>query len=226
MHSDAQSLLLTMSQFSFVRKLLLTQKGLVSSYRDGIWMLLKPHRDIECVKTAISGVRSRVDEFHSQVYQEVLVLCESVDVMESAPRRAGRQQYRSNAPSGSISDNYKRNITIPFVDHLSNELDTRFDANCSQNLVEFMKLLPFEVVKATTQLKPETFSNILQLYGADLPCIKTFDLEPDLWKSKWMGDPQLAEQLNTPEKVRLRLLSKHSHFDYDHRHTTCHKLLV
>ena len=50
--------------------------------------VVRAHRDIECVKTAINGVRSRVDEFHLQVYQEVLVLSEGVDVVESAPRRA------------------------------------------------------------------------------------------------------------------------------------------
>lgn len=61
-----------------------------------------------------------------------------------------------------------------------------------------MKLLQSEVVKTTSQLRPEDFSNLLQLYGADLP---SFDVELDLWQNKWMGDPQLAQELNTPEKV-------------------------
>ena len=64
-----------------------------------------------------------------------------------------------------------------------------------------MKLLPSEFVKTTSQLKPESFSNILQLYGGDLPCVTSFDVELDLWQTKWMGDAQLAQELNTPEKV-------------------------
>ena len=94
-HSDAQSLLLSMSQFSFMvalvlsQKSLLTQKGSVWSckgdgqYVDVVWA----HKDIESVKAVISGVRSRVDDFHLQVSQEVLTLSQSVDVAESAPNK-------------------------------------------------------------------------------------------------------------------------------------------
>ena len=103
------------------QKILAYTKGLSVKLQGRYMDVAQAHRDIECVKTAINGVRLRVDEFHSQVYQEVLVLSESVDV-ESAPRRAGRQQHRSNAPSDSVSDYYKRNLTIPILDHLSNEL--------------------------------------------------------------------------------------------------------
>ena len=31
--------------------------------------VVQAHQDIESVKTVVSGVRSRVDDFHSQVYQ-------------------------------------------------------------------------------------------------------------------------------------------------------------
>lgn len=205
--SDAQSLLLAMSQFSFIvalvcsHKVLAYTKGLSVKLQGRYMDVVRAHQDIQSVKTVITRVRSRVDSFHSQVYQEALTLSQRVDVEESAPRRAGRQQHRSNAPSDSVSEYYKRNLTIPILDHLSNELHTRFDANCTQNLMEFMKLLPSEIVKSTSQLKPESFSNLLQLYGGDLPCGKSFDVELDLWQSKWMANPQLARELNTPEKV-------------------------
>ena len=138
--SDAQSLLLAMSQFSFMVALVLSQK--ILAYTKGLSVKLQgryvdvvqAHRDIESVKAVISGVRSRVDDFHSQVYEQVLTLSQSVNIAESAPRLASRQQHRQNIPSDSISDYYKRNLTIPILDHLSNELDTRFDANCSQKL--------------------------------------------------------------------------------------------
>ena len=71
----------------------------------------------------IKSVRSRVDDFHSQ---EFLALSQSVDVVEYAPRQAGRQKHRNIATSDSISDYCKCNLTIPILDHLINELDTRF----------------------------------------------------------------------------------------------------
>ena len=146
----------------------------------------------------ISGVWSRVDDFHSQMYQDILTLSESVGVTESAPRRACRQQHQSNAPSDNVSDYYKQNLTIPVLDHLSSELDPCFDANCSQNLTEFMRLLPFEVVRTTSQLKS---GSILQFYGGDLRSVRSFQAELDLWQNKWSGDPHLAQELNTPKKV-------------------------
>ena len=64
-----------------------------------------------------------------------------------------------------------------------------------------MQLLPFEVVKTTSLLRPEKFSSLLQLYGSDLPSVNSFDVELDLWQNKWTGDPEQAKELDTPEKV-------------------------
>ena len=205
--SDAQSLLLAMSQFSFIVALVLTQK--VVAYTKGLSVKLqgryvdvvRAHRDIDTVKTTVRGVRSRVDEFHAQVYRQALMLGQTIDVVETAPRQASRQQHRQNSPSSNISDYYKRNLTIPLLDHLSTELDTRFDAACSQNLIEFMQLLPSEVAKTTTQIRPENFRSILQLYGTALPSVRSIDVELDLWQNKWTGDPEQAKELDTPDKV-------------------------
>lgn len=177
-----------------------TQKGLSIKLQGRYIDVVRAHQDIESIRTTIRDVRSRVD-FHSQVYQEVLMLSQSVDVVEAAPRQANRQQHRQNNPADNISDYCKCNLTIPILDHLSSKLDIRFDADCSQNLIEFMQLLPFEVVKSTSRLRLENLSSLLQLYGGDLPSVKSLDVELDLWQNKWNRDPEQAQGLNTPEKV-------------------------
>ena len=220
--SDAQSLL-AMSQFPFMVVLVLSQK--VLAYTKGLSIKLqgryidvvRAHRDIESVRTTIKNVRSRVEDFHSEVYQEVLMLSQSVDVVEAAPRQASRQQHRQNNPSDNISDYYKRNLTIPILDHLSSELDIRFDADCSQNLIELLQLLPF-ATKTTSRLRVEKFSNLLQLYGGDLPSVKSFYVELDLWRNKWTGNPEQAQGLNTSEKVLAQT-------DYDY-FPNIHTLIV
>lgn len=69
--SDAQSLLLAMSQFPFVVALVLSQevlantKGLSVKLQGRYVDVVQAHRDIEHVKTTIKSVRSRVDDFHS-----------------------------------------------------------------------------------------------------------------------------------------------------------------
>ena len=205
--SDAQLLLLAMSQFSFIVALVLTQK--ILAYTKGLSVKLqgrysdvvRAHREIETVKATIRGVRCRVDTFHSQVYEQVHMLSQTVEVVETAPRQASRQQHRQNTPSISVSDYYKRILTIPLLDHLSSELDSRFDGSCSQNLIEFMQLLPSEIAGMTSELRPQKFGAVLQIYGDVLPSVKSFDVELDLWQTKWSSDSEQAKELDTPEKV-------------------------
>ena len=64
-----------------------------------------------------------------------------------------------------------------------------------------MQLLPSKVAKMTSQLRPEKFSAVLQLYGNVLPSVRTFDVKLDLWQNKWSGDSERATELVTPAKV-------------------------
>jgi hypothetical protein len=66
------------------------------------------------------------------------VLSQSVDIVEAAIQ-VSWQQHPQNNPSDNIFD-YKElpyNLTIPILDHLSNELHNfiRFDADYSQNII-------------------------------------------------------------------------------------------
>ncbi len=212
--SDAQFFLLAMSQFSFIVALISSQtvlgytKGLSVKLQGRYVDVVRAYRDIESIKTTVKGARSRVDSFHSSMYQQVLTICQSVDVVETAPRQAIRQQHRQNIPASNVSEYYKRSVTIPILDQLINELDTRFDTRSLKNLIEFVKLLPSEVVNATSQLVPGDFSNLLQLYGRDLPCTMSFDSELDLWQNKWTGN-ELSQELNSPANVL-----KYTDYDY------------
>ena len=184
------------------KKILGYTKGLSIKLQGRYVDIVQAHQYIESVKSTLKAVRSRVDSFHSLTYQQAVMLGQSVDVEETAPRQALRQRHRQNIPSSSVSEYYKRNLTIPILDHLISELDNRFDVQCSENLLEFTKLLPFEVVNATSLLVPDDFSNILRVYGSYLPSTSSFDTELDIWQNKWSTSPgsELAQELNSPEK--------------------------
>ena len=70
-------------------------------------------------------------------------------------------------------------------------------------------MLPSEIINTTSPLRSQDFTNLLQLYEDDLPFIKSFDVELDLWQNKWTSEPQLALTLNTPAKIV-------AHTDYDY----------
>ena len=100
--SDAHSLFLAVSQFSFVVALVLTQK--VLGYTKGLSIKLQgryvdvasAHKDIKSVKNIVKQKRSEVDSFHAEMYKDALTLSESVGIEASSPRISGRQQHRQN----------------------------------------------------------------------------------------------------------------------------------
>ena len=204
--SDAQSLVLSMLRFSFILALVATQR--VLAYTKGLSVKLQgpyvdvahAHREIETVKTTLQGVRANVKSFHAHIYTQASLIAQSVDTEESTPRLANRQQHRQNIPAPNCTDYYCLNLTIPLLDHLITELNTRFDTASSQNVMEFMRLLPSAITCTAPKSSRQNFENILQFYENDLPCPLSFDSELDLWQHKWEAEPQLASELNTPER--------------------------
>lgn len=197
---DAQSLLLAMYQFPFVVALVLSQevlaytKGLSVKLQGRYVDVVRAHRDTEHVKTTIKSVWSRVDDFHSQLSQ-------SIDVAETAPRQTNRQQHRQNIPSDNISDYYKHNLTIPILG--SPQQWTRHSVQCwlfiKCNWIHVVATISSNQGHLSTRLG--NFGSVLQLYGSDFPSVKPLNVELDLWQNKWTGDPEQAQELNTPEKV-------------------------
>ena len=74
---------------------------------------------ITTMKNDFTNFRNSIDSIHDAWYAEALDLAEKVEVEESKPRTVGRQTTRSNPPYKSISECYKRTMTIPLVDHIN-----------------------------------------------------------------------------------------------------------
>ena len=85
-----------------------------------------------------------MDIFHDSMYSDVKTLGDYVEE-ESRPHLAGQQQHHSNIPSDSISNHYKVNMTIPVLDHIINQLDTRFDSYSTSIINESIKILPSQI---------------------------------------------------------------------------------
>ncbi|XP_046861621.1 uncharacterized protein LOC124454912 [Xenia sp. Carnegie-2017] len=90
---------------------------------------------IEALKKLSRTVRNEVDVYHANWYSIALTMAEKVGVEEKKPRTCGRQAIRSNVPSESVSDYFKKTITIPLADHLCSELEKRHVIEKSQSPV-------------------------------------------------------------------------------------------
>ena len=78
---------------------------------------------INSLKDNIILMRNSVDRYHNIWYEEALQLAIKVGLEESKSRTVGRQTARANHPFKTISEYYKRTITIPFYEYaIENDL--------------------------------------------------------------------------------------------------------
>ena len=74
---------------------------------------------IESLQSLINSKRKNVNQFHNNCYESVLEVAKKVKVDEIKPRTAAIQRNRNNIPSESVSDYFKKAVTMPLLDHLS-----------------------------------------------------------------------------------------------------------
>ena len=58
-------------------------------------------------------------------YDAAVQLATKIDVTHHVTRLTGRQTQRNNVPALNPEEYFKRAITIPFLDHIMQELNTR-----------------------------------------------------------------------------------------------------
>ncbi|XP_065662764.1 52 kDa repressor of the inhibitor of the protein kinase-like [Hydra vulgaris] len=163
---------------------------------------------IQALKDVVSSLRNGVDQHHQ--------------MSETKPRTSFISKNRDNTPSESISDYFKFVITIPLLDHLSVELDTRFDdttLKCYKALV----LVPRKMISVVQCSRDTSWKDSIisfsDFYGTDLPNPLALSGELDLWEAFWLnfkGDipsniSETLKAINFPGfeniKVCLKLLA-------------------
>lgn len=80
---------------------------------------------IEEIKDVYRDQRSNIDSLFDAVYNEAQSLAEKVGVEPQMPRNASTMRHRSNIPADSVKQYYLRNLAVPFVDYINNELDSK-----------------------------------------------------------------------------------------------------
>ncbi|XP_065668016.1 52 kDa repressor of the inhibitor of the protein kinase-like [Hydra vulgaris] len=143
---------------------------------------------IQALKDVVSSFRNVVDQHHQMCYEQALKIAQNINVAETKPRTSFISKNRDNTPSESISDYFKFVITIPLLDHLSVELDTRFDdttLKCYKALV----LVPRKMISVVQCSRDTSWKDSIisfsDFYGTDLPNPLAGEL--DLWEAFWLN---------------------------------------
>ena len=83
-------------------------------------------QEIRCLMQSLQNARDCIDIYHSCWYKEACHLAAKVDCTVKHPRFCERQRHRGNNPASNTSDYFKVNVSVPFLDHLLQELSERF----------------------------------------------------------------------------------------------------
>ena len=151
---------------------------------------------IESLKSLICCKRNTVDTFHKKCYSDIVEIACKVGIEECKPRTSKLQRNRNNIPSESISDYFKKVVTIPLLDHLTVEIERRFDHG-SISVYSGLVIIPSKIVPLVYKNVNwrGKFSLFADLFKDDFPCPKAFEAELDLWKTCWLESKACIQRI-------------------------------
>ncbi|XP_048576643.1 52 kDa repressor of the inhibitor of the protein kinase-like [Nematostella vectensis] len=88
--------------------------------------ILKAKEELALLISVLTEMSNDIDATHHELYQDAMTIARQVDVQPDMPRVAQRQTHRPNAPASNPEDYYKINLTRVFLDHVLEQLDSRF----------------------------------------------------------------------------------------------------
>ena len=82
---------------------------------------------IESLRNLILCKRNTTDTFHKKCYSDILEIACKVGIEEFKSRTSKLIRNRSNVPAESTSYYFRKVVTISLLDHLTVEIERRFD---------------------------------------------------------------------------------------------------
>ena len=69
--------------------------------------------------------RDEAEAMFKRWYSNAVELSSDLGTKPSIPRTASRQQHLANAPHDTPEEYYRRNLFVPFLDHITQEMSSR-----------------------------------------------------------------------------------------------------
>jgi hypothetical protein len=141
---------------------------------------------ITALKNSLKAHLRSVESKHKEWYSIVLKLAERVNVVESKPRLCGRQVFRDNVQSDTVSEYYRRTVTQPLLEYMVTEISDRFE-KCSMIPFYGLAIIPVHLftLKRDNKNWKEDFIQFANFYCDDMPNISALNAELDLWERYW-----------------------------------------
>ena len=132
----------------------------------------------------IKSARKNIDVDFQVWYKEMLDLSWKLGIVEAVPRKTSIQKKRSNIPSSTPIDHYKKSVAIPLLDSLIIQMQDRFSGeDCHTR--HLLYLVPSTIVNNSQELS-EAAKGML-FWENDLPFPKSLGNELRRWQTMWQS---------------------------------------
>ena len=132
--------------------------------------------------TTLQNIREHIDSHHSTWFREIEKMCTKVGTEACIPRRCGRQIHRSNFPSETPSKYFRCCISVPLLDHLISEMNSRFS---QQTALLGTSIVPTVIVTLSANECCLKVCPLADMYHGDLPSPDCPESELHCWHTKW-----------------------------------------
>ena len=102
-----------------------------------------------------------------------------IDIVPSMLRIAAPQQHRENAEPDTPFIYYRKKMCLPFINHLINRIDVRFDKH-GETVLMMQALIPSIIVE-----RDVTIDDVVEIYKEYLPALNNCQEEFIRWKRRW-----------------------------------------
>ncbi|XP_041362805.1 52 kDa repressor of the inhibitor of the protein kinase-like [Gigantopelta aegis] len=185
--SDAQKLLTGITSFGFIIVFLTVYQylshlsGLTVQLQSSSLDIIHAYNAVNDIKDIYKKERHDVDSnFESVIFKQAERMAAKVGVEPNKPRVSGRQIYRANnAASSTVLEHYKLNLAIPFLDHVCENLNSKF-SGLAKTAISLLGLVPSILCENNMSI-----DEILRMYNEDLPSPEVTDLELKRWKMRY-----------------------------------------
>ena len=146
--------------------------------------IIMAYHEIAEVKSVNKDILRNMNEEFSRVYTQAERMARSVNTEPTKPRTVGRQIMRNNAPAINPEEYYRRNLAIPFLNHISSELESQFS-----DLSIFSSKLLGLVPSTLCEEGGASLQNVVEFYAEDLSSADLFPQELFRWKHRFQNKP-------------------------------------
>jgi hypothetical protein len=168
-------------------------KGIASKFQKSDLDAYEAYEMIDSSLERFQRYRSTIEREFRDTYNEAVSLCDKVGGTVGMPRMVGKQAHRCNAPSENPEEYYRKNIQIPFLDHIIVEMNTRFSKE-GRTCADIFYLIPAVITKKNDDELNEACKKLL-FWSVDLPSPSSLKAEVKEWKYQWCLEDEKPKNL-------------------------------